>query len=267
MWKWETEHAAHGVIVIIHGEFEHHVRYGWLIEMWRSKGYHVVMGDLPGQGMVKRTERGHIDSFKEYEAAVNEWIEAAYLFDLPVFLLGHGLGGLIAVRMLQKVNKEIAGLILSNPSFAYKYTPSKTTQLLSGSLNKLSPEHRFSFGFPITDATRNEEIIELDIEDPIYISRVSVRWYREVLQAMKNVTMDGKVFPDIPVLLMQSGDNRLVDSAPARKWLLQLPLTEMQVKEWPQCYHELFNEPEREEVFHYAESFARNRLRSIGYDV
>lgn len=267
MWKWETDGIAHGVIVMIHGELEHHARYGWLIEMWRERGYHVVMGDLPGQGMVKRTERGHIDSFKEYETAVGQWIEAAMLFNLPIFLLGQGLGGLIAVRMMYKKKYEIAGLMLSNPSFAYKHTPSKFSHLLSGSLNRLSPEHRFTFGFTVQDATRNEEIVELDLEDPIYVSRVSVRWYREMLYAMKQTLAEDSDFPPIPLLLMQSGQNKLVDTAVGKKWLLSHNLDEFQYKEWTQCYHELFNEPERDEVFHYAESFVKNRLRSIGYDL
>ena len=266
MWKWETDEAAHGVIVMIHGELEHHARYGWLIEMWRSKGYHVIMGDLPGQGMAKRVERGHIDSFDQYIKEVKKWIEASYQFDLPVFLLGHGMGGLIAVRMLQKMKLEIAGLILSSPTFALKYTPSKVSHLLSSSLNKVTPEHRFTFGFPIEKATRNEEVIEIDREDSINVTRVSVRWYREILLAMKQMALN-KQFPDIPLLLIQGGNDLLVETQVAKKWFLDLDLLEMHYKEWPQCYHELFNEPERDEIFAYTESFTRNRLRNIGYDV
>lgn len=267
MWKWETDQAAHGVIVMIHGELEHHARYGWLIEMWRSKGYHVIMGDLPGQGMAKRASRGHIDSFDQYIEEVKKWIEASYQFDLPVFLLGHGMGGLIAVRLLQQMKPEIAGLILSSPTFAFRHTPSKVSHLLSGGLNKLTPEHKFNFDFPIDKATRNQEIIEIDKEDPIYINRISVRWYREMLVAMKQVPLENKNFPNVPVLLLQGGEDLLVETMVAKKWFRDLDLLEMHYKEWPQCYHELFNEPERDEIFSYTESFTRNRLRNIGYDV
>ncbi|KIL43927.1 alpha/beta hydrolase [Jeotgalibacillus soli] len=267
MWKWETDGDAHGVIVMIHGELEHHARYGWLIEMWRSKGYHVIMGDLPGQGMAKRMERGHIESFNQYLAEVKRWIEAAYQFSLPVFILGHGMGGLIAVRMLQQIKWELAGLILSSPTFALKHTPSKISHVLSSGLNKVTPEHRFTFGFPIEKATRNLEIIEMDREDSLYVSKVSVRWYRELQTAMKQVSLENKHFPDIPILVMQAGKDLLVDPIAAKKWFLSLDLTEMHYKEWTNCYHELFNEPEKEEIFQYTESFTRNCLRNIGYDV
>ena len=50
MWKWETEKAPKGIVVIVHNILEHHGRYAWFITHLRRDGYHVIMGDLPGQG-------------------------------------------------------------------------------------------------------------------------------------------------------------------------------------------------------------------------
>lgn len=47
MWKWETEHDAKGVIIIVHNMLEHTGRYAYVITMLRRNGYHVIMGDLP----------------------------------------------------------------------------------------------------------------------------------------------------------------------------------------------------------------------------
>lgn len=77
---------AVGTIVIIHGASEYHGRYKWLVEMWRSSGYNVVMGDLPGQGTSTRA-RGHIRSFQEYIDEVDIWIDKARTLEAPVFLL------------------------------------------------------------------------------------------------------------------------------------------------------------------------------------
>ncbi len=91
MHKWEAVNPK-GVIVMVHGAAEHHGRYRWLIEMWRSVGMHVIMGDLPGQGLTTR-RRGHILSFDEYVYEVEEWVREAQKYDLPIFLLGHSMGG------------------------------------------------------------------------------------------------------------------------------------------------------------------------------
>ncbi|MCQ6274449.1 alpha/beta hydrolase [Bacillus sp. V3B] len=267
MWKWEAEGEAKAVVVIVHGAMEHHRRYGWLIEMWRLSGFHVIMGDLPGQGMTTRARRGHIDSFDEYIFEVKDWIQAAYQFDLPVFLMGHSLGGLISVRLLQQEKMNLAGVILSSPCLGLIYKPSKLVHLLSYGLNMIMPSLRLSSGLTVEMATRNEEVRDADKNDTLYITKVSVRWYRELHLAMKMAFEEIDTMQDIPFLVMQGGDDQVVNKQIVNKWFNIVPLSEKRFKEWPKCYHEIFNEPEREEVFEYAKDFFNSQLKSIGYIV
>ncbi|MGD6804907.1 alpha/beta fold hydrolase [Rossellomorea aquimaris] len=267
MWKWETEQEAKAVIVIIHGAMEHHGRYGWLIEMWRTSGYHVIMGDLPGQGMTSRAQRGHIDSFDEYIIEVKDWVQAAYQFDLPVFVIGHSMGGLVAARMMQESHINIAGLILSSPCLGLVDTPPKPIDLLSHILNKVAPHVKFSSGLSVDLATRNANVREIDSNDSLYVTKVSVRWYRELDKAVKQAFINIGKMPDIPLLVMQGGDDKIVDKSSVKKWFNELSLSEMHYKEWPKFYHEIFNEPERDEVFEYAKTFVETRLKTIGYVV
>src|SRR3954463_9654263 len=159
MWKWEAEGEAKAVIVMVHGAMEHHRRYGWLIEMWRRSGFHVIMGDLPGQGMTTRFRRGHIDSFEEYIIEVKEWIKAAYRYELPVFLLGHSMGGLISIRLLQEEQLDLAGVILSSPCLGLVHAPPKFLDLLSHGLNAVFPSLQMNSGLTVDMATRNQDVI------------------------------------------------------------------------------------------------------------
>jgi lysophospholipase len=267
MWKWEAEGEAKAVVVIVHGAMEHHRRYGWLIEMWRLSGFHVIMGDLPGQGMTTRARRGHIDSFDEYIFEVKDWIQAAYQFDLPVFLIGHSLGGLISIRLLQQEKLNLAGVVLSSPCLGLIHQPSKLVHLLSYGLNVIMPSLRFNSGLTIEMATRNEEVRDADKNDTLYITKVSVRWYRELNLAMKMAFEEIGKIEDIPFLVMQGGDDKVVNKQTVNKWFNIVPLSEKRFKEWPVCYHEIFNEPEREAVFEYAKDFCNSQLKSIGYIV
>ncbi len=267
MWKWEAEGEAKAVVVIVHGAFEHHRRYGWLIEMWRLSGFHVIMGDLPGQGMTTRANRGHIDSFEEYIYEVKDWIQAAYGFELPVFLLGHSMGGLIAIRLLQEERLNIAGVILSSPCLGLRKGPSKLLDLLSIPLNLLMPSIRFNSGVTVQMATRNDEVRVADSNDTLYVTRVSIRWYRELMDNIKlSFERIGQI-QDIPFLVMQGGEDVIVNKNAVKNWFNIVPLSEKRFKEWPKCYHEIFNEPEREEVFEYAKDFFDSQLKSIGYIV
>lgn len=265
MWKWEAEGEAKAVIVMIHGAMEHHRRYGWLIQMWRSSGFHVVMGDLPGQGMTTRSSRGHIDSFDDYLVEVKDWIQAAYQFELPVFLLGHSMGGLIAVRLLQEEKLNIAGLILSSPCFGLVKYPSKVLNAISIAINVIYPQLRMNSGITVELATRNQDVRDADLNDTLYVTKVSIRWYRELVEAIKMAFLKMEQLQDLPLLVMQGGDDKIVNKHPVREWFNGVPLSEKRFKEWNGCYHEIFNEPEREDVFEYAKDFVNSQLKAIGY--
>ncbi|WP_312469891.1 alpha/beta hydrolase [Neobacillus sp.] len=267
MWKWEAEGEAKAVIVMVHGAMEHHLRYGWLIEMWRLSGFHVIMADLPGQGMTTRARRGHIDSFDEYIFEVKDWIQAAYRYELPVFLLGHSMGGLIAIRLLQEERLNVAGVILSSPCLGLVHSPSKFLDVLSYGLNVIFPSLRMNSGLTVQMATRNEDVREADSNDTLYVTKVSIRWYRELATAIKQSFLNIDKTQDIPMLVMQGGDDKIVNKITVKEWFNNVPLSEKRFKEWPKCYHEIFNEPEREEVFEYAKDFVLSQLKSIGYIV
>lgn len=267
MWKWETEGEAKAVIVMVHGAMEHHRRYGWLIEMWRASGFHIIMGDLPGQGMTTRSRRGHIDSFDEYIFEVKDWVQAAYRYDLPVFLLGHSMGGLVSIRLLQEEKLNIAGVILSSPCLGVINTPSKVLNAFSYALNIIYPSLRLKSGLTVEMATRNPDVREADVNDTLYITKVSVRWYRELSAAMKLAFEKIGEIQDVPMLVMQAGDDKIVNKNTVKEWFNGVPLSEKRFKEWQKCYHEIFNEPEREEIFEYAKDFVSSQLKSIGYIV
>jgi lysophospholipase len=267
MWKWEAEGEPKAVVVIIHGAMEHHRRYGWLIEKWRLSGFHVIMGDLPGQGLTTRAGRGHIDSFDEYIFEVKDWIQAAYQFNLPVFLIGHSMGGLIAIRLLEEERMNLAGVILSSPCLGLVKTPSNLLNLLSFGLNIVAPSLKLKSGLTVEMATRNEEVRDADKNDTLYITKVSVRWYRELIHATKLAFEQINKIQDIPFLVMQGGDDKIVNKETVKNWFNLVPLSEKRFKEWPKCYHEIFNEPEREEVFEYANDFFNSQLKAIGYIV
>jgi len=267
MWKWEAEGEAKAVIVMVHGAMEHHRRYGWLIEMWRTSGFHVIMGDLPGQGMTSRANRGHIDSFEDYIYEVKDWIQAAYRYDLPVFLLGHSMGGLIAIRLLQQDKLNVAGVILSSPCLGLVNPPSKFLNFLSKGLNVVFPALRMNSGLTVEMATRNQDVREADSNDTLYVTKVSIRWYRELVENIKEAFLQIEGTQDVPMLVMQGGDDKIVRKEHVKEWFNRAPLSEKRFKEWPKCYHEIFNEPEREEIFEYAKDFFNSQLKSIGYIV
>lgn len=177
------------------------------------------------------------------------------------------MGGLITIRLLQEERLKLAGVILSSPCLGLMKNPPKLLELASYPLNKIAPTLRVNSGLTIDMATRNADVREMDVNDTLYITKVSVRWFRELHQTINLAFEDIKKVQDVPLLVMQGGDDKIVNKVPVKQWFNKAPFTEKRFKEWPKCYHEIFNEPEREDVFDYAKDFVMSSLRSIGYIV
>ncbi|OAY90539.1 alpha/beta hydrolase, partial [Staphylococcus epidermidis] len=165
MWKWETENDAKGVVVIAHNILEHTGRYAYVITMLRRNGYHVIMGDLPGQGQTSRAQKGQIDDFNTYHENILEWIKIANEYKIPTFVLGVGLGGLIILNLLEKTELPIEGILLFSPMLELKRDYKGCKNKLISNVGNISKDTRFKVGITPQDLTRNDEIIEETAND------------------------------------------------------------------------------------------------------
>lgn len=254
--KVYSAESPKGTIVIVHGAFEHSGRYDGVVKRFIQEGYHVITGDLPGQGETEG-KRGHIESFKQYINTIEKWVYRAEEFELPIYLLGHSMGGLAVSRALQEMSLPIKGVILSSPCIGIVDEPPKGVQAFAKVCNVIAPSLLVSGNLNPLHVTRNEEVRERDRKDTLIIQKVSVRWFTELQNAMVEVQHKIQQFPDIPTLVMQAGDDKLVRKEVVKQWYEKLPVTNKTFIEWEGLYHEIFFEPEGEEVFQKALSFLR----------
>jgi lysophospholipase len=257
MWTWKSNAPQiKGTVVLVHGAGEYHRRYEWVIGRLNESGYHCVMGDLPGQGTTTR-RRGHIDAFDDYIESIENWVHTASGFGLPVFLFGHSMGGLAVIRTLMEKDMPVRAVALSSPCLGLVNPPSKGKEALSLVLNKIAPSVKFSTNLPPGSGTRNEEMRLRDEGDVLLVKKVSVRWYRELTLAIKTAMEGYKKFPDVPLLVLQAGNDLIADKYSVRQWFSAIDLSERSYKEFPELYHEVLNEPEREEVYNYLENYLK----------
>ncbi len=256
MWVWESENAK-GVVVLIHGANEYHVRYKWLIQRFIDEGYHVVMGDLPGQGR-KPKARGHIESFQEYIDTIAVWHTRALEYNLPTFLVGHSMGGLAVIQTMLQKQLKVNAIVLSSPCLGLVKPPAKLVQYIAIPINKCIPTLRLPTN--LAQVTRCEEMLARDEADEFMVKKVSVRWFFELKHAMSTSHQKVATFPNVPLAILQGGDDLIVDKKAVFDWFNKVPLKEKYYKEFPGLYHEVFNEPEKETVFDIAKSFLETHL-------
>ena len=264
MWKWDAEGQPKAVVAIFHSAYEHHAWYAWLIEKLRSSGFHVVMGDLPGHGEQAKNHRYHDEEFKEYYTYAKQLIQIAQADNLPVFIIGNGLGATIAARALYRHKFECAGLIMVSPWLHLRLEPGKLSKALS-SLSAITSNVKLKHEITCTTLTRNFEVHgEMKDEVP-FNTMVTVKWYRELQQLMKMWKEPEVKLPAVPLLLMTGGRDKITDVKASKQWLIQQDLKSFQYREWKDSLNSLFFEMEREEVFLLTKDFMNNSLRSLGY--
>ncbi|MDU4449097.1 MAG: alpha/beta hydrolase [Staphylococcus lugdunensis] len=268
MWKWETENNAKAVVVIVHNMLEHTGRYAYVITMLRRNGYHVIMGDLPGQGQTSRANKGQIKNFNEYHEHVLEWIKLANDYKLPTFVMGIGLGGLIILNLLEKVDRlPIEGMILFSPLLELQKNKTTRKDILISNIGKVSKDTRFKVNIEVEQLTRNEEIREETVNDGLMLKKVTYHWYNTVVEEMKE-TLDyvGDV-KSIPTLLMHGSEDAIVEPKAIIKLKENLKSDEFYYKKWQGLYHEIQNEPERDKVMRYVLTFLNNSVNTMGFIV
>lgn len=267
MWKWETENEAKGVVVIAHNMLEHTGRYAYLITMLRRNGYHVIMGDLPGQGQTSRSNKGQIESFDVYHEHILDWVRIANEYKIPTYILGVGLGGLIVLNLLEKVEVPVEGLMLISPLLEFKKNNKVRKDKVISNIGKLVKDTRFKMGIEIEDLTRNEEVIQETKEDQLMLSKVSYHWYKQIVEIMKETVQHLQDIKPMPTLVMTATEDKISDIKVTEMLKDKVKTHELYYKVWSGFYHEIHNEPERDEVMRYVLSFLNNSASTMGFIV
>ncbi|MEJ7171049.1 alpha/beta hydrolase [Staphylococcus capitis] len=267
MWKWETEIDAKGVVVIAHNILEHTGRYAYVITMLRRNGYHVIMGDLPGQGQTSRANKGQIDDFNTYHENLLEWIKIANEYKIPTFVLGVGLGGLIVLNLLEKAELPIEGVMLLSPMLELRRTGKGRKNKIISNLGKMSKDTRFKVGISSQELTRNEEIIDETDNDGLMLKKVTYRWYNLIVEKMKETMDHIKDIKQLPALIMYGTEDKILETDAIIELKDKLASNELYFKAWNGLYHEIHNEPERDQVMRYVLTFLNNSVNTMGFVV
>jgi alpha-beta hydrolase superfamily lysophospholipase len=247
---WKPENAPKGIIQIIHGLGEHSGRYQHVAQWFNKEQYLVQAFDLPGHGKSDGI-RGHAKSFAAIHQITNHFIAAldqAYP-QLPILIYGHSLGGELALDYGFFYSQRIDGIISSSPGLIPGNPPSKVLITLSGILQAIAPKMQIDNNLPLDGLSRDTKVVEKYKADPLVHKYVSMKIGHEIISRGRWLIDHAAEYPDLP-LLIQVGDKDMLVK-PEGPIEFAENHRRVDCKIWPELYHELHNEPEQEEIFHY----------------
>ena len=260
-----TPVSPRGVIVIIHGLAEHGGRYRETAEFLSSNGWAVYACDLRAHGLSSDPPgagRVHVNHFADYFLDVDALIKLAQSNHegLPLFMLGHSMGGLISIGFALQNPDGLAGVIVSSPALGTHpdFQPPTVLKLMVSILSRIAPRLLVDSNLDTLAISRDPDVVRAYIDDPLITQKVSTRWYGEIIKAIKSVHQSAPTLR-IPMLLMQSGADRLVDPDAPRRFSEAAPAGMVELVVWDGLYHEMFNEPEKDRVRQRVLDWLRDR--------
>jgi acylglycerol lipase len=247
VWTPDGGTGEVGRVLIAHGYAEHGGRYRQVAERLTSAGLSVVVPDHRGHGR-SAGRAVSVRRFDEYVDDLGTIATAAESQDgeAPTVLLGHSMGGLIAILYALRHQSELRGLALSAPSVVAGGI-SPFTLALGRLLARLTPELGV-LKLPLDQISRDRAVVAAYRADRlVHPRRVRARLGAELLRAIDDA---GTGLPrlSLPVLVMQGTEDRLVDPSAAGFVHSRVGSADRTLIRYPGLYHEILNEPERERV-------------------
>jgi acylglycerol lipase len=253
---WLPPEPPRAVVVISHGLGEHSGRYVDLATRLVDKGFAVHAVDHRGHGR-SGGARANIQRFDYVVSDLGTFVGRAQRQHpgAPVILLGHSMGGAIALACALKYENALRALVLSAPALAITEAPSLLKQLMVNTLSSLRPDAGV-MTIPAGAISRDPEVVRDYRSDPlVFHGAIPARTVAELLKAM-GVLQRAAHEMRLPVLIQHGSADELVPLAATSPVYQQIGLQRRRtIRIYEGLFHEIYNEPEKDRVIRDLENW------------
>ena len=244
--SWKTEGSPRAVMVLVHGFNAHSGYMIWPGEQFSANGFATYALDLRGRGK-SEGERFYIESFSEYLSDVDGLVKIAREENpgLPVYMLGHSAGGVIASSYVFEHQSEIAGLICE--SFALDVGLPDVAGLVLKGISYITPHlHVFTLKNEIFSrdpeavAAMNIDPLIKDESQPATTSYQLVKAAHELREHMPNFK--------VPVFIIHGTDDKATRYQGSQDFYDTVGSSDKTLKLYEGHYHDLLNDIDKEIV-------------------
>ena len=247
-WPRAAGTALRGVVVLVHGLGEHAGRYDNLAQRLNAWGFAVRGYDQYGHGEsggprggLPADDRLLVDLADIIDSARNRMEKG-----VPLILLGHSMGGLVAAQFVAQALRPVEALVLSSP--ALDPGLSAVQKMLVAILPKVVPNLQVSNALDATKISHDPAVVKAYQSDRLVHDRICARLARFIADGGP-ATVAAAPGWKVPTLLIYAGADALVNPAGSRAFSAAAPQAVVTTRCFDGLYHELFNELDAEPVF------------------
>lgn len=244
--QWRPAGNARGIVVIVPGFNAHSGYYHWVAEQLNRDALLIVAIDLRGRGR-SEGERFAVATFSDYVSDVAELIELVKMQEagLPVFLLGHSAGGVVAALYALDCQNALAGLI--SESFAFELpAPDFALAVIKG-LSHVAP-HAHVLRLKNEDFSRDPAVVAAMNADPLIAGETQPA---ETLAALVRADAQlrngfGRIV--LPLFIAHGTEDKAAKPSGSQHFFEAAGATDKTLKLYPGRFHDPLNDIGRDEV-------------------
>jgi alpha-beta hydrolase superfamily lysophospholipase len=232
------------IVVLVHGYAEHSGRYEHVGSQLANAGFAVHAYDQQGHGKsggvrchVRRFEH-LLDDLEGFLATVR-----AEHASLPLFVVGHSMGGLVVAAYASQRTPDVAGVVTSGAALALPEDISRGRILCARLLRWPAPRLSLPSGLDPESLSRDPAVVRAYLEDPLVHQRMTTSLACEMFAAMER-TASAAAQVRVPILLLHGEEDRLCPVSGSRNFFDRLTVSSRRLRIYPGLRHEIFNEPE-----------------------
>lgn len=257
---WTPDTEPRGVVVLAHGLGEHARRYDHVAERFGQAGLITYALDHRGHGRSggKRVRLKRIDEYTgDFDTLVK--IAAAEHPDLPRVVLGHSMGGAIVFTYGVDHPGDFDLMVLSGPAVSAHVGVPPGKALLGKAVGSLLPN------LPVEEldanaVSRDPEVVAAYNADPlVHHGKIPAGIAKALLKVGETMPQRARRLT-APLLVIHGAEDRLVPAAGSELLADRVGSADVHLKVYPELYHEVFNEPERERVLDDVTAWIEARL-------
>ncbi|MEA2308574.1 MAG: acylglycerol lipase [Thermoleophilaceae bacterium] len=249
------------MVVLAHGASEHGARYAWTGEQLAAHGFALYAGDHRGHGR-SSGPRAYVDRMDNVVADLDRVIDLAHAANpgTKTFLLGHSMGGAVALSYAIEHQERLDGLILSAPAASLE-AADPLTRLAGRALSLLLPKVGV---FPIDSSgvSRDPEVVRDYDADPLnYHGKLPARTVAELSDAIGSYP-ENVARLTLPLLTMHGTADRITPPQGSEMIMERAGSEDKSIIRYDGLFHELLNEPERQRVLDDIVAWIEARLEA-----